>query len=100
MTKQKSISATERANQPAPNAMHKGRPPFVVDYRHKGKDYSTTIGGDSWEEAEQHIRSLGTNGRIVGSDASIIPAPKLFSGPVALLVMLGVWLRNICLRRM
>lgn len=73
----------------------KHEPPFLCEYRHQGHTYSATIGGDSWGEAEQHLRSIGANGRIIGSNVTRVPVNALTQPFAAIWVRLYVWLRNM-----
>jgi hypothetical protein len=57
--------------------MTEHKPPFLAEYNFRGSRYVTTIGGDSWAEAEQHLKSIGANGRIIGSDVMSVPANSL-----------------------
>lgn len=74
--------------------MPEHKPPFVVEYNFRGSRYSTTVGGDSWAEAEQHLKSIGTNGHIIGSNAIRIPANPLTLPFAYLFVRLYTAIRN------
>jgi len=39
---------------------------FLCDYRFKGEEYCISIMATSWEEAEQRLRCIAGNGRIMG----------------------------------
>jgi hypothetical protein len=75
--------------------MAKPKPPFLCQYSHRGRSFAVTVGGDSWSEAEQHLRSIGANGRIVGSDVDIIPVTTFNLPFVGAWVRFQVWLRNL-----
>lgn len=74
--------------------MTEHRPPFLAEYNHLGSRYSTTIGGDSWAEAEQHLKSIGANGRIVGGNVSSIRANALTLPFAHLFAVVSTWVRN------
>lgn len=76
-------------------SMDRGEPPFLVDYTHKGKRFCTTVGGDSWTEAEAHLKSIGANGRIVGSNVHEYSANPVTLPFVHVWVVLSCWWRNL-----
>lgn len=39
---------------------------FLCDYRFKGEEYCISIMATSWEEAEQRLRCIAGNGKIMG----------------------------------
>jgi hypothetical protein len=70
-------------------------PPFAVEYRHNGSLYGITVGGDSWEEAQEHLRSIGANGRVVGSNVTRYSVNALNLPFIGLWVRLKCWWRNL-----
>lgn len=79
--------------------MTDAKPPFVVDYRHKGRSYSFHLWAESWAEAEAHLGSIRFTGRIVGSDAVEIPTNALTLPIDGLIVRLACWWRNLWRRQ-
>ena len=73
----------------------KQEPPFLCEYIYDGRRFSATIGGDSWEEAERHLKCIGANGRIVGSNVSSIPVNALTLPFAGIYVRLVVFFRNL-----
>lgn len=73
----------------------KHEPPFLCEYSHQGHTYSITVGGGSWDEAEHHLKSIGANGRIIGSNVSTIPVNALTLPFAGLYVRLVVFMRNL-----
>jgi hypothetical protein len=67
------------------------KPPFLIDYNHKGRTYSFTIWGDSWSDAEQHLKSIASNGEIVGSDVEEYRVNSVSLPIVALWVRIRAW---------
>jgi hypothetical protein len=65
-----------------------------VEYNYQGSRCSTTVGGDSWSEAEQHLKSIGANGRIVGSNAIRIPVNLLTLPFAHAFAVVWTWMRN------
>lgn len=56
-------------------------PPFVVDYRHEGREFSfILLGPASWADAEAHLASIRASAMVKGSDvveldaAAVMPA--------------------------
>ena len=75
--------------------MTEEKPPFLCDYTHAGRHYSITVGGDTAREAFDHLKSIGENGQIVGSNVQLIPVNDVTILPVGLWVRFTVWMRNI-----
>lgn len=72
-----------------------GNPPFLCTYRYKGSEYCCLIGGDTWAEAEEHLKSIGANGTIVGSDTSTYSANAVTLPFVHVWVHFITWWRNL-----
>ena len=59
------------------------KPPFLAEYTHGGRRFSIEVGGDSWDEAEAHLQSIGANARIIGSDAVTGAIEPAIANPLA-----------------
>jgi hypothetical protein len=70
------------------------KPPFLAEYTHRGERYSVIVGGDSWAEAEQHLRSIGNNGRVVGSDVISVSANAVTLPFAHAYATIYSWIRN------
>lgn len=71
------------------------KPPFAVDYNHNGKTYRLTLWAESWDDAQNRLRSIGGNGRVVGSDVQQF-RPNGLTLPITVLwVRLVCWWRNL-----
>lgn len=49
---------------------------FAAEYRHNGATWGLTIWADDWADAERKLRSIGTNGRVIGSDVHQVKLPN------------------------
>lgn len=66
---------------------------FLVTYRHRGHQCSFPFPADSWEDAEDRLKSLAF-ARVIGSNVQSIPVNSFtmpFAGALARLI---VWWRN------
>lgn len=75
------------------------KPPFVVQYNHKGSTWGFQIWAESWEDAEARLKSIGYNGQIIGSNASTIKTNPVTLPLVALWMPFICWWRNLWQRR-
>ena len=75
--------------------MEERKPPFMIQYRHKGSEYALTLWADSWEDAEARLRSIGGNGEVVGSNVQTVPANAFVLPFTSLWVRLVCWWRNL-----
>ena len=48
---------------------------FLCDYTFNGETYCVSIFAKSWEEAEQRLRCISCNGKIVGSNVFTVNIP-------------------------
>lgn len=70
------------------------KPPYAIQYRHNGKTWGLTIWAESWEDAQARLRSIGFNGKIIGSNVETIPVNTLTVGPAAIWMAVVCWWRN------
>ena len=52
---------------------------FAVEYRHNNATWGLTIWADDWTDAERKLRSIGTNGRVIGDNVHEIRLPNWFA---------------------
>jgi|GEM_PF-3394096 hypothetical protein len=74
--------------------MSERKPPYGVAYRRKGREYSFQIWAESWEDAEDRLRSIAMTGRVYGSNLETVPANSLTLPFAALWASLTVRWRN------
>lgn len=61
---------------------------YLVEYRHQGAVWGLTIDADSWDDAQERLRMIGWNGRVIGDNAITVP------GSMGWFARAFVWLRN------
>jgi hypothetical protein len=44
---------------------------FLCDYQFRGGSYSIHVVATSWEEAEEHVRSIAKSGKIIGGPVAL-----------------------------
>lgn len=72
------------------------KPPFVLHYQHRGRNYVLNIMADSWEDAEKRIKAIGATGEIVGSNAFVAIRANALTLPFATaFVAITCWWRNL-----
>lgn len=71
------------------------KPPFAVSYRHRGAEYTFTIWANSWDDAEDRLRSISTTGRVYGSDVSTTRCHSLTLPFAATWAALRCWWLNL-----
>lgn len=79
--------------------MSEPKPPFLVDYAHRGRRYSFHLWAEGWDDAEARLRSIAFTGQVVGSDAVEIPTNAVTLPVDGLIVRLCCWWRNRRRRR-
>ncbi len=75
---------------------NKHNPPYQVQYSHNGRTcFCTIMWAESWADAETHVRSIGGNGKVVGSDVQTFRANSVTLPFVGLWVPFICWWRNL-----
>lgn len=67
--------------------------PYMVEYRHKGETYVFAMYAESWEDCQERLRSIGYNGRVVGSN---VQTGKIAAPGFVPLWMVALWLDFRC----
>lgn len=78
---------------------HDGGPPYMVHYSHDGNECAFTMGADDWDDAQARLRSIGYNGRVVGSNVHTYQTNALTLPLVAIWVPLLTWWKNLWVKR-
>ncbi len=60
---------------------------FACEYRHNGSTWGLVIWADDWEDAQRKLRSIGTNGCVIGSDVHKVTMPNWLA---RLLIRIGM----------
>jgi hypothetical protein len=48
---------------------------FLCEYNHRGATWAVDIWADDWQDAERKLRSIGTNGRVLGPVSMEVRVP-------------------------
>lgn len=67
----------------------------MIEYNHEGNLYGFVMGADNWLDAQARLRSIGYNGRVVGSGVKTYKTNAFTLPLIALWVPLTVWWRNL-----
>jgi len=74
------------------------KPPYTVAYNHKGSEYVIFLPwAEDMDDAQARLKSIGFNGRVIGSNAQQIPVAinSFTAAPVWLFMTLLCWWRNL-----
>lgn len=73
-------------------------PPFLIEYHHRGSQCGFQMGADSWDDAQDRLRSIGANGRVIGSNVSSLRANAVTLPFAAAWSTIVCWFRNLSKR--